>query len=180
MNKPRSPEHLAAHPLGLVPAFSDGPLIIQETGAQIQYLLERYSKGKLQYPPGDWKNRVVLACGGDIATHHPGDNYHSKLLPEDQRIPEVIPYEEAKAIPRLLIINDELRDRPYIAGDEFTAADAMIGYTLSVTRKSTDLLTSSDTDFKNIEKYLDRVLSRPAYRAARGLESSKLQTAAKQ
>ncbi|KAK9807755.1 hypothetical protein WJX72_008118 [[Myrmecia] bisecta] len=172
--KPRSPEHLAAHPLGLVPAFVDGGLIVQETGAQIQYLLERYSKGKLQYPPGDWERRgpFLQWCWRAEAMLLPVISevvHHTKLLPEDKRIPQLVPYEESTVIPRLIIINDQLSNKAYIAGEEFTAADVMIGYTLSVARNSTDLLTKSDTDFKHIMRYLERVLSRPAYRAARGL-----------
>jgi glutathione S-transferase len=41
------PELKAVHPLGKSPVITDGDLTIAESGAIIEYLVERYGKGKL-------------------------------------------------------------------------------------------------------------------------------------
>ena len=43
----RSPEYLAKHPLGRVPALEDGDIILYESGAIVQYILERHANGRL-------------------------------------------------------------------------------------------------------------------------------------
>jgi glutathione S-transferase len=46
------PELLEVHPLGKSPVITDGDLVIAESGAIIEYLVERYGKGALIPPPG--------------------------------------------------------------------------------------------------------------------------------
>ncbi|MDN5925128.1 MAG: glutathione S-transferase, partial [Xanthomonadales bacterium] len=41
------PELLAVHPLGKAPVVTDGELTLAESGAIIEYLLERYGNGRL-------------------------------------------------------------------------------------------------------------------------------------
>src|SRR3954468_21039862 len=41
------PELLSVHPLGKSPVITDGDLTIAESGAIIEYLVERYGKGSL-------------------------------------------------------------------------------------------------------------------------------------
>jgi len=42
----------AVHPLGKSPVITDGPLTIAESGAIIEYLVERHGGGRLAPPPG--------------------------------------------------------------------------------------------------------------------------------
>ena len=46
------PELRAVHPLGKSPVITDGDLTIAESGAIIEYLVERYGNGRLVPPPG--------------------------------------------------------------------------------------------------------------------------------
>jgi len=46
------PELLRVHPLGKSPVITDGDLTIAESGAIIEYLVDRYGKGALIPPPG--------------------------------------------------------------------------------------------------------------------------------
>ena len=43
----RTPEYLKVHPMGRVPALEDGELTIFESGAIVQYVLEKYGNGKM-------------------------------------------------------------------------------------------------------------------------------------
>ncbi len=46
------PELRAVHPLGKSPVITDGDLTIAESGAIIEYLIERFGNGRLVPPPG--------------------------------------------------------------------------------------------------------------------------------
>ena len=43
----RTPEYLKVHPLGRVPALEDGDLTIFESGAIVQYVLDKYGDGTM-------------------------------------------------------------------------------------------------------------------------------------
>ena len=46
------PELLAVHPLGKSPVLTDGNTTVAETGAIVEYLLEKYGRGRLLPAPG--------------------------------------------------------------------------------------------------------------------------------
>src|ERR1041384_1137453 len=46
------PELRKIHPLGKSPVITDGDRVIAESGAIIEYLVEKYGNGKLIPPPG--------------------------------------------------------------------------------------------------------------------------------
>jgi glutathione S-transferase len=46
------PELRRVHPLGKSPVIEDGDLVLAESGAIIEYLLERYGNGRLVPPRG--------------------------------------------------------------------------------------------------------------------------------
>jgi glutathione S-transferase len=48
----KQPDHLALHPLGKVPVLRDGDVVLYESGAILQHLLERYGEGRLEPKPG--------------------------------------------------------------------------------------------------------------------------------
>src|SRR5258706_13937497 len=57
---PRSAEHLRVHPLGKVPAIEDGGLTMFESGAIVEYLLERHGAGRLAPAPGTPERGMYL------------------------------------------------------------------------------------------------------------------------
>src|ERR1700704_5552687 len=46
------PALLAIHPLGKSPIIVDGPVVVAESGAIMEYLIDRYGSGRLRPPPG--------------------------------------------------------------------------------------------------------------------------------
>ena len=44
----KSDEHRARHPLGRVPVLDDGDVRIYESGAIVEYILERHGGGRLK------------------------------------------------------------------------------------------------------------------------------------
>ena len=46
------PELKAIHPLGKSPVITDGNVTVAESGAIVEYLVEKYGEGRLVPPPG--------------------------------------------------------------------------------------------------------------------------------
>ncbi len=68
----KTPDYLAIHPLGKVPAIDDGGFVLWETGAIFEYLVARYSDGAL-IPPRDTREGARAAQWIGY-----GENTHSR------------------------------------------------------------------------------------------------------
>ena len=51
-NRMAPPEYQALHPLGTAPVITDGALVLGESAAIVEYLIERHGQGRLGPPPG--------------------------------------------------------------------------------------------------------------------------------
>ncbi len=51
------PELKRVHPLGKSPVITDGDVTVAESGAIVEYLIERYGAGRLVPPPGTPERR---------------------------------------------------------------------------------------------------------------------------
>jgi glutathione S-transferase len=162
----KSPDYLKIHPLGKVPAIVDGDLTLFESGAIVEYIVERYGEGRLAPPPGSaeraaflqWLHfgeATLLPPLGDIAQH-------TIFRPEAERIPAVVADARQRAAAVLALLERVLSERAYLAGSDFTAADIMTGYGLHLTK----LLGLLTPDQPNIQAYLGRLAERPAFRKA--------------
>ncbi len=158
-----SPEYLAVHPLGKVPAIDDGEVHMIESGAIVQYILERYGKGRLE-PEIDSPDRPAflqwMHFGEATAVGPIGaivQNTH--LKPEAERIPEVVVEARQTADRYLGVLEAELSRRDYMVDGEFSAADIMIGYALVLGK----MIGVVDDRYPRINAYLERLQSRSAY-----------------
>lgn len=160
-----TPEWRALNPVGKVPAMTDGDFSMFESGAMVQYLLDRHGNGRLQPAAGteaharylqwSWFAEATYARPiGEIVNHR-------RAFGEAGQIPAVI--EEMKGRARLCseAVDRELRDRPFLLGDEFSAADIMMGYSVLIARR----LTSVD-GLDALAAYWERLSSRPAFQRA--------------
>ena len=160
-----TPEWRALNPVGKVPAMTDGDFSMFESGAMVQYLLDRFGNGRLQPPAGSEAHGRYLQWSwfaestyarpiGEIVNHR-------RAFGEAGQIPAVV--DEMKGRARLCseAVDRELQSRPFLLGDEFTAADIMMGYTVLIARR----LTSVD-GLDALQAYWDRLSSRPALQRA--------------
>ena len=46
-----SPELAALHPMGAAPVIEDGPLVLAESGAIVEYIIAKHGAGRLALPP---------------------------------------------------------------------------------------------------------------------------------
>ncbi len=156
------PELRRVHPLGKSPLIEDDGFVIAESGAIVEYLVDK-AGGKLGSPADP--------CG--------------KL-----RYRQFMHYAEGSLMPPLLALlvvkrlgllgrparkpllqmfsrhlewlDAELGARPWFAGDEFSAADVMMSFPLEAARSRAGLTA----EYKNVWAWLERCHARPAYVAA--------------
>jgi glutathione S-transferase len=161
----KRPEHLALHPLGKVPVLQDGDLVIYESGAILQHLLERYGAGRLEPKPGTPERALFWQWFHfSEATLTPPLGLivrHSALLPEAERIPAVVDFARGVAGDVLAVLERALAGRAWLL-PEFSAADVMLGYGV----KLTSLLRLLGAEHPNLRAYLARCEERPAWRRA--------------
>ena len=162
----QSEAYLAVHPLGKVPSIDDDGLILNESGAIVQYLLAKHGNGRLEPKPGTaghgrflhwlhFAEATFMVPLGNIAQH-------AFIRPEDQRIPQVAAEAQVAARKMLSIVDRELAGKDFICGPDFTAADTMMGYSLHLC-KMFGLLTD---DYPNASAYFARLAARPGFRKA--------------
>ncbi|HWS74130.1 MAG TPA: glutathione S-transferase family protein [Quisquiliibacterium sp.] len=160
-----SPEWRALNPVGKVPAMTDGEFTMFESGAMVQYLLDRYGEGRLQPASGteahgrylqwSWFAEATYARPiGEIVNHR-------RAFGEAGEIPAVV--EEMKGRARLCseAVDRALRGRSYLLGEEFSAADIMMGYSVMLAQRFT-----STEGLDALNAYWARLSARPAYQRA--------------
>jgi len=162
----RSPEYRAIHPLGRVPALEDEGTTFYESGAIVQYLLERYGQGRLEPPVGSpdrarylqwfhWGEATLLP---PIVTM----NAHRFALPEKDRSEKAIDVAQRQLARILGVLERALEGRSYLVGDHFTAADLMVGYGVTLAK----LVGELPDDLPAVQAWLAELAARPAYAAA--------------
>ena len=158
-------EYKALHPVGTAPIISDGDVVMPESGAIMDYIIAKYGKGRLSVSadkpnfadyvfwfhyangsmmPNLMMNMIASMVGGDQ------DNAVMQSLKNRSKTG----YE---------LIEKRLGENPYFAGQEFTAADIIMFFTVTTMRQFGGVDVSS---FPNLRAYLKRVGERPAYQRA--------------
>lgn len=160
----RSPEHLARHPLGLLPVVEDGAERIFESGAIVEYLLEKYGRGRLAPPPS------AAGRGEYLQWFHFGEAslavYVSQIVRQrfgkpQVKGPDVLAAAQAQFAESAAVVDRALAGREYICG-EFSAADIMLSYGFVMARITREL----PAELANVAAYLERLKQRPAYAKA--------------
>ncbi len=150
------------HPLGKAPVIEDDGLVLAETGAIVEYLVEK-GEGRLG-PPANresvlrYRQFLHYAEGsmmpplfGLLVVNRLG------LLGKPAKAPLLAMFGK-----HLDWLECELAARDWFAGDEFTAADIMMSFPLEAARSRAGL----DASRPNLTDWLERIHARPAYAAA--------------
>jgi len=156
------PELKRVHPLGKSPVIEDDGRVIAETGAIVEYLVEK-AGGRLG-PPA--KRESVLRYRQFL--HYAEGSMMPPLLALLVVNRLGLLGRPARApVQRMLDqhldwLETELAARDWFAGDTFTAADVMMSFPLEASRHRGGL----DDSRPNLIDWLERIHSRPAYGAA--------------
>jgi glutathione S-transferase len=167
----------AVHPLGKSPVITDDGTTVAESGAIVEYLVERYGNGRL-IPPAGTPERLRYRYYLHYAEGSAMPPLLMKLVfdrIESSPMPFFVKpiakgiagkvkssFIEPNVRLHLDYLESELATRSWFAGDEFTAADVQVSFPLevAVTRGGLDASRPRLMDF------LSRIHARPAYRRA--------------
>ncbi|UFW46805.1 MULTISPECIES: glutathione S-transferase family protein [Bradyrhizobium] len=159
------PDYKALHPIGAAPVIHDGDLVLAESGAIVDYIMAKHGNGRLALRPDDpdfaqflywfhFANGTLQAGMGRLMMLN-----RLKLADDNPMLAAT----RARVDRAFDLVDARVRDAEYLAGKAFTAADIMIGFSLTTMRyfQPYDLQRCP-----NVVKYLGRVSARPAYRRA--------------
>jgi glutathione S-transferase len=173
------PELRAIHPLGKSPVITDGELTLAESGAIVEYLVDRYGAGRLvpaagtrerqrytywlHYAEGSMMPPLLLKL---VFTQIPRAPMPALVRPITRRIADGVrkQFVEPQIKLHLDYLEGELAKRAWFAGDEFSAADIQMSFPVEAAASRGGLNASRP----NLFAFLERIHARPAY--ARALE----------
>jgi glutathione S-transferase len=159
------PDYKALHPIGAAPVITDGDLVLAESGAIIDYIMAKHGNGRLVLRPDDadfaqflywfhFANGTLQAGMGRLMM------LNRLKLAEDN---PMLAATKARVDRAFDLVDARVRDAEYLAGQTFTTADIMMGFSLTTMR----YFQPYDVQrCPNVVKYLGRVGARPAYRRA--------------
>ena len=159
-----SPAWRQLNPVGKVPAMTDGDFTLFESGAMVQYLLDRYGEGRLQPPRATPEHGLYLQWSwfaeatfarpiGELVNHR-------RVFGEAGQIPAVLEEMKGRVAACLQAVDDALRGRTWLLGDTFCAADIMMGYSVLLAQRFVPLEPHAEA-----HRYLQALSARPALQA---------------
>lgn len=157
------PELRAVHPLGKSPVMQDGDLMLAESGAIVEYLVDRYGGGRLMPQRGTKEHVRYLYwmhfAEGTIMLHLVARLYLA-------RVGEAAKAMQAR-VERMLgdeldLVEAELGRGAHLVGPQFSAADVQMMFPLEFAAFA-GLVGERHTKLRD---YLARMQTRPAYRRA--------------
>ena len=161
----KSPEHRSRHALGRVPVLEDGDISIFESGAIIDYVLERHKNGGLKpnsdAPEFPFYLQWYHYCEGMVMPPMNQIVVQTILLPADRRDEAVLNQAKKLLSKALAPVNDALAGKDYLIGD-FSAADLMLGQSCFMANR----FGCVTDDMQNIKDYVARIDARPAFKKA--------------
>ena len=168
-NDLKSDQHRARHPLGRIPVLEDGDVMIYESGAIAEYILERHKNGGLKPQPSDDNYPIYLQwfhyCEGMVMPPINTIVVHTILLAEERRDATVLGQAQRLLLKSLEPVEADMANKDYLAGD-FSAADTMLGHSILMT----DRMGLLADNFPNLSAYVARLKARPALQKAFALE----------
>lgn len=155
-----------AHVLGRAPVITDGETVLAESGAIVEYILARYGNGRLSVAPSQPNFASYLYwlhyAEGSLMLQLLREWTVDRMLPDADVHPGMARLREGTRT-HLAMIADALTASPYLAGNDFTAADIMMAYPFTTFRMVRPLDLSA---YPAIERYVERLIERPAFRKA--------------
>jgi glutathione S-transferase len=171
------PSLRAIHPLGKSPVITDGELTLAESGAILEYLVERYGGGRfvpaagtperlryrywMHYAEGSAMPPLLLKL---IFTQLPKAPMPGLVRLLVRRIADGV--QKTFVDPQLKLhfdyLEGALAKSPWFAGEEFTAADVQMSFPVEAAASRGGL----DASRPKLMAFLERIHARPAYERA--------------
>ena len=172
------PELRRIHPLGKSPVIADGDLILAESGAIIEYLVERYGDGRLLPAAGTperlryryWMHYAEGSAMPPLLLKLVFDRIEKAPMPFFARpVARMIAqgakrsFIEPQIAAHLDYLEGEIGRTGWFAGDAFSAADIQMSFPLEAAASRGGLTAATRPQ---LAAFLARIHERPAYRQA--------------
>ena len=170
------PELRRVHPLGKSPVITDGALTVAESGAILEYLVDKYGNGRLK--PTDEQGLLHYRYFMHFAEGSAMPPLVMKLVfnkirrapmpffvkPIAKGIADKVMggFVQPNIDAQLKFVESELASRPWFAGAEFSAADVQMSFAAEAWAARSGSMVS----YPRLQQFLDRIHARPAYRKA--------------
>lgn len=157
------PDYLAINPMGKVPALKHGDVVITEAAAICTYLADAFPDAELNVPIGDPRRGPYLkwlffgpGCIEPAIT--------DKAAPrQEQPRRGMLGYGDFETV--MNVVAKAVAPGPYLLGDQFTAADVVIGATLRW-----GMMFKLVPERPEFAAYVGRLTERPAAQRATRLD----------
>ena len=150
------------HPLGKSPVIEDNGHVIAESGAIVEYILRRYGNGKLQPSPSDTDyDEYIQLMHYAEGSAMPALIIRINVARVGEAAAAVLPRLDAEIALQLGYIDAKLEGRPYVLGDDLTAADIQLSFVGELAAGRFGI-----SSYPNIAAWIGRFQARPAYRRA--------------
>lgn len=172
------PELKAVHPLGKSPVITDGDITVAESGAIVEYLLEAHGQGRLRPPAGTPEARrfsywLHFAEGSAMPPlllklvfqriQTAPMPFFVKPIARGIAAKVLEGFVEPNLQAQLAYMEAELAQRPWFAGEDFTAADIQMSFPLEAAAQRSGLTAERAPQLTD---WLARIHARPAYQRA--------------
>tara|TARA_B100001179_G_C18548880_1_gene385112 strand:- start:423 stop:1070 length:648 start_codon:yes stop_codon:yes gene_type:complete len=161
----KSDEHRARHPLGRVPVLDDGDIRIYESGAIVEYILERHKNGGLKpsVESSEYPNYLQWFhyCEGMVMPPINTIIVQTVLLPPERKDETILGQAQRLLTKALLPVNEALKSKDYLIGN-FSGADIMLGHSCYMSNR----LGCVSDEMVNLKAYLERISERPSFKVA--------------
>ena len=168
----------AVHPLGKSPVITDDDITVAESGAIIEYLVERYGQGRLR-PVVGTAERLRFTYWLHFAEGSAMPPLLLKLvfsfLPKSPALPALLrplvrkvaegaqkSFIDPQILQQLNYFEAELSRHEWFAGDDFSAADIQMSFPLEAAAARGGL----DKKWPKVSAFLQKIHDRPAYQRA--------------
>ena len=171
------PELKAVHPLGKSPVITDGELTVAESGAIIEYLIDRYGQGRLapaagtperlrytywlHYAEGSAMTPLLLKLVFNRVETAPMP-FFAKPFARGIAHKVKSTFIEPQITQHLDYLNNQLAATGWFAGDAFSAADVQMSFPLEAAAARGGL----DARWPKLMDFLRRIHVRAAYQQA--------------
>ena len=171
------PELKAVHPLGKSPVITDGAQTVAESGAIVEYLIERYGNGRLIPPPGSserlrytyWLHYaegsamppLLLSLIFGKVRESPAPFL---IRPIVRGIADKVlnGFVRPQLATHLDFMESEMAKSEWFAGEQFSGADIQMSFPVEAAASRGGL----DSGRPHLMAFLDKIHARPAYQRA--------------
>ena len=154
------PELKKIHPLGKSPVLEDGELVLAESGAILEYLVDKYGEGKFAPNIGTAEHVRYLHwmhfAEGSAMPLLVLKLYLTRVVPAPAPVMDRI---NAQIGAQLYYMNDALAGSSFFAGSQFSAADIQMSFPTLAAASRGGLNDSR----QHLWKWLNTVKQRPAF-----------------